>query len=191
MQPVTRILINTAGSGKTRLLLDGLCQRWGFYFAADEREIGSEDFRRIVCDLTTYRDYESGSMTLESIDHTRETASRALSQVLLSHFLLLGLLVEEVQAQSLEEQNRLPWLQYRRLWVLLQVQPVEIFGRDLFLELALRLRPANRSDLHTRTRNKFKELPSQLKAFWMKRKSPLTYAIGISFQKMGRLRVPC
>jgi len=99
MQPVTRILINTAGSGKTRLLLDGLCQRWGFYFAADEREIGSEDFRRIVCDLTTYRDYESGSMTLESIDHTRETASRALSQVLLSHFLLLGLLVEEVQAQ--------------------------------------------------------------------------------------------
>ncbi len=168
MQPLTRILINTAGSGKTRLLLDGLCQRWGFYVAADEREVGSEDFRRIVCDLTTYRDYERAktmnkgdSVTQESIDHTRETASRALSQVLLSRFLLLGLLVEEVQA--LEEQEQLSWLQYRRLWVLLQVQPIEIFGRDLFLELALFLRPANRSDLHTRTRNKFKELPSQLK----------------------------
>ena len=168
MQPLTRILVNTAGSGKTRLLLDGLCQRWGFYFIADERETGSEDFRRIVCEFTTYQDYErakamnkSDSKTQESIDHTQETAARALSQVLLSHFLLLGLLVDEVQA--LEEQKQLPWLQYRRLWVLIQVQSVEIFGWDLFLDLARRLRPASHSDLQTRIRNKFEELSSQLK----------------------------
>jgi len=168
MQPLTRVLVNTAGSGKTQLLLDGLCQHWGFYFAADERETGSEDFRRIVCDLMTYQDYEhaktmnkSDSKTQESIDHTQETASRALSQVLLSRFLLLGLLAEEVQA--LEEQERLPWLQYRQLWVLLQVQPMEIFGWDLFLGLAQHLRPAGHSDLQTRTRNKFKQLSSQLK----------------------------
>ncbi len=141
MQPLTRILINTAGSGKTQLLLDGLCQCWGFYFAADEREVGSEDFCRIVCDLTTYQDCEctkamnnSDSKTQESVDHTQETASHALSQVLLSCFLLLGLLVEEVQA--LEEQERLPWLQYCQLWVLLQVQPMQIFSWGNLLNLS-------------------------------------------------------
>jgi len=146
------------------LKLDGLCQRWGFYIAADEREVGSEDFRRIVCNLTTYRSYEraktmnkSDSKTQESIDHTQETASLA---VLLSRFLLLGLLVEEVHA--IEHQQRLPWWQYRRLWVLLQVQPMEIFGQDLFLNLALRLRPASLSELITRTRDKFKDIRPQL-----------------------------
>ena len=76
---------------------------------------------------------KSDSKTQESIDHTQETASRALSQVLLSRFLLLGLLVEEVQA--VEEEQRLPWLEYRRLWVLLQAQPKVIFGRTFFFNL--------------------------------------------------------
>jgi hypothetical protein len=99
-----RLLLNTSGSGKTRLLLDGLCHRWGFYFVADENEVGSEDFRAVIGDFKNYRDHEratemnKGNLeTPESIRHVQETASRGLSQLLLSRFLLLELLLEEFE----------------------------------------------------------------------------------------------
>jgi hypothetical protein len=147
-----------------------LCHHWGFYFVADEKEIGSEDFRRIIGDFKNYRDYERAKKInesnlqthwQESIRHAQETASHGLSQLLLSRFLLLGLLVEEAQ----RARQQLSWLQYRRLWVLLQVQPRQIFGDvtgDLFLDLARLLRPANQSNLDARIRNKCQELSSQL-----------------------------
>ena len=53
-------------------------------------------------------------------------------------------------------------LQNRRLWVLLQVQPRQIFGADPFLELAQLLRLADQSDLEARICNKCRELSFRL-----------------------------
>ena len=125
------------------------------------------DFSTIMGDLKDYRDFnrakamnESKLETPGSIHHVQETASRGLSQLLLSRFLLLGLLVEEVQ----RIRKHVSSLPYRRLWVLLQVQPIRIFGTgvvDPFLELAQLLRPANVSDLQARIRKKCQVLFSQ------------------------------
>jgi len=126
------------------------------------------DFSTIIGDLKDYRDFnratamnESKLETPGSIHHVQETVSRGLSQLLLSRFLLLGLLVEEVQ----RKRKPVSSLPYRRLWVLLQVQPGQIFGAgigDPFLELAQLLRPANVSDLQARIRKKCQALFSQL-----------------------------
>jgi len=166
LMPIPRqVLLNTSGSGKTRLLLDGLCHRWGFYFAADTKEIGSEDFRTIIDEFKKYQDFERAKWmnetqlkTRESILHTQATAGRGLNQLLLSRFLLLELLVEEVQ----QNRRQVSSLAYRRLWVLLQARPRQIFGADLFLELARLLRPADQFDLETRIRLKCQALSSQL-----------------------------
>jgi hypothetical protein len=41
----SRLFVNTSGSGKTRLLLEGLCKHWGFYFTCvrEREELGSRD----------------------------------------------------------------------------------------------------------------------------------------------------
>ena len=119
----------------------------------------------IIDEFKKYRDFERAKgmnetklKTRESICHTQATAARGLNQLLLSRFLLLELLVEEVE----RNRRRLSSLQNRRLWVLLQAQPRQIFGADLFLELAQLLRPADQSDLVTRIHNKCQALSSQL-----------------------------
>lgn len=102
---------------------------------------------------------ESKLKTSESIHHTQATAHRGLSQLLLSRFLLLELLVEEFQRIRSRQTSS---LQNRRLWVLLQAQPRRIFGADLFLELAQLLRPADEFDLKDRIGNKCRELSLRL-----------------------------
>ena len=182
------------GSGKTRLLLDGLCHCWGFYFAADTKEVGSEDFRTIIDEFKNYRDFErakgmneSKLQTSESIRHTQATVSHGLSQLLLSRFLLLELLVEEVQQN---QSRQVSSLQNRRLWVLLQARPLQIFGFDPFLELAQLLRPADQFDLEARIRNKCRALSFRLNSkrpfYCVLDEAQITAdPIKTSFQKMG------
>src|SRR6266478_2267874 len=42
-----RLFVNTSGSGKTRILLDGLCKHWGFYVTCGHKslDLGSSDLR--------------------------------------------------------------------------------------------------------------------------------------------------
>ena len=45
-----RILCNTSDYGKTRLLFEGLCQRWGFYFV---RAQGPDGIGEPICNTYT------------------------------------------------------------------------------------------------------------------------------------------
>jgi len=55
---VFRLLINTSGSGKSRILLEGLCRHWGFYFvAAGSSIVGSSDFFTTFRTIDAARDY--------------------------------------------------------------------------------------------------------------------------------------
>ncbi|KAJ7479815.1 hypothetical protein FB451DRAFT_1031848, partial [Mycena latifolia] len=42
-----RFLMNTSGTGKTRLSFEGLCRHWGFYFimAQDANNLGAMNIR--------------------------------------------------------------------------------------------------------------------------------------------------
>jgi hypothetical protein len=155
------------------LLLEGLCRRWGFYFTAekDSSATGSCDFSMILNGFNEHQDYKRARMmnegnkrTSESVEHVRETARRGLCQLLLARFLLLHLLAEEVKAVK----SPLSWATYRRLWVLLQAQPEQVFGADIYIDfdvfadLALLLRRAGRDDLEKRIRATYRDLQSLL-----------------------------
>jgi hypothetical protein len=155
------------------LLLEGLCRQWGFYFTAekDSSAIGSCDFSMILNGFNELQDYKRARMmnegnkkTPESVEHVRETARRGLCQLLLARFLLLRLLVQEVRTVK----DQLSWAKYRRLWVLLQAQPEQVFGSDIdidfdvFADLALLLQRARRDDLEARIRATYRDLWSLL-----------------------------
>jgi hypothetical protein len=162
-----RVLINTSGSGKTRLLLEGLCRRWGFYFVAkpDSAGTGSRDLWQIISEFDNLQDYtrarikqEENPKTTAAIKHMQETAKRGFAQLLLARFLLLNLLVREAK----NVRGGLKEKVHRRLWVLLQAQPVSVFGKDfdfdVFTEFARLLRPADLSELHDRIRAQYRKL---------------------------------
>jgi hypothetical protein len=153
------VLINTAGSGKTRLLLEGLCRYWGFYFVAklDASGIGSSDVWRIMKELHNAQDYHKALEIKEknsdpkaiqaAVNHIREVAERRFTQLLLARFLLLALLVEEARKLPGGLQQK----EHRRLWVLLQIQPIALFERqlfeiDIFTDLTTILQSADLSD---------------------------------------------
>jgi hypothetical protein len=118
-----------------------------------------------MSELDDARDYqrakkkkEADPKTKAAIKHIRETAERCLAQLLLARFLLLNLLVQEARKLPGGLQEK----EHRRLWVLLQAQPNQIFGadfkEDIVTEFARLLRHASIYDLKDRIRDQFLEL---------------------------------
>ena len=151
-----RVLINTSGSGKTRLGLHGLCHHWGFYGVLNEIEdgIGSRD----LWDLMSLDDSPSysfakrlGSSNKDAALHMDEKVTHRVYQFLLGRFLFLNLLI--LEASNCE--GGLRSRDHRLLWVLLQAQPFELFKRDPFVEIINALRIASVEDLRVQIREEF------------------------------------
>ena len=103
-----RLLINASGSGKSRILLEGLCRHWGFYFVVTGSSIvGSSDF------YATF-----STINLKSTDAFSYPTERRLLQLLLARLLLLNLFIEVANCSRTGLQQK----EHRRLWTLLQVQ---------------------------------------------------------------------
>jgi len=130
-----RLLINTSGSGKSRILLEGLCRHWGFYFVAVGSSIvGSSDFFATFSTIDAARYY------------TENTTERRLLQLLLSRLLLLNLFIEVAKCSPTGLQQK----EHRRLWTLLQVHPEIIKGHfcgDIFADLTRCLRHTTSENL--------------------------------------------
>jgi hypothetical protein len=158
------MLINTPGSGKTRLILDGLCRHWGFYFAAlrDAAGIGSGDFRTAMQQLDDSLDYGLAKRTKDedAMQHMEQKAHHRLMQLLLARFILLKLLIQEARKlpRGLHVKN------HRRAWVLLQVQPLKVFGEDIFHLLTTLLRCESIVDLETDIQAHYKDLENILES---------------------------
>ena len=156
------MLINTPGSGKTRLILDGLCRHWGFYFAVvgDAAGIGSGDFWTAMQQLDDSLDYGLAERTKDSdaMQHMKRKAHHRLMQLLLARFILLKLLIQEARKLpgGLHVKN------HRRAWVLLQVQPLDVFGEDIFHSLTTLLRYGSIIDLETEIQAHYKDLENIL-----------------------------
>ena len=157
-----RLLINTSGSGKSRILLEGLCRHWGFYFVAVGSPIaGSSDFYVTFSRIDDASDYKQ-ARNLKGIDpyafpHMGNTTERRLLQLLLSRLLLLNLFIEVAKSSPTGLQQK----EHRRLWTLLQVHPDIIKGHfcgDIFADLTRRLRHTTSENL----RNLVKEAHTNL-----------------------------
>jgi hypothetical protein len=153
------VLTNTSGSGKTRLILDGLCRHWGFYFVANQGPdgIGSRDFSTIM-DMDNSAGYklaQSQKMTnSDAMQHMKEKAHHRLRQLLLARFILLKLFVEVARSNggNLHEKN------YRRAWVLLQILPMQIFDEDIFVTMSDTLRLQGFDDSVKAIKKHFRDL---------------------------------
>ncbi|KAH6879719.1 hypothetical protein BKA70DRAFT_1207313 [Coprinopsis sp. MPI-PUGE-AT-0042] len=138
-------LVNTSGSGKTRILLEGLCRHWGFYFTSlvDSSLLGSSDVENAISshipDSPGFRANlpPAGTPAYENALRTnRQLASRVFRQVLLARLLIFDLFVETMS----EHPEQHPQLLKQR-WLLLQLQPSILNPRvwDVFDHLSREL----------------------------------------------------
>ena len=158
-------LVNTSGSGKTRLLLEGLCENWGFYFTSlvDSSLLGSSDvqnsiqthvpdsssFRRVL-PLSSSSGYEAALKT------NREIASRIFRQIFLARLMIFNLFAgtmnNYIKAKlKLDDIDRRV---YKARWLLLQLQPSFVHPQiwDVFDELSCKLSSASDSFINTTTK---------------------------------------
>ncbi|KJA20635.1 hypothetical protein HYPSUDRAFT_141950 [Hypholoma sublateritium FD-334 SS-4] len=157
-------LVNTSGSGKTRLLLEGLCENWGFYFTSlvDSSLLGSSDvqnsiqthvpdshqFRRILPPM--------GSSGYDAaLKANRDIANRVFRQIFLSRLIIFNLFTETMleYINTHEDAPRDPRV-FKTRWLLLQLQPSFVHPQlwDVFDELSSKLSEASDSFINTRTK---------------------------------------
>ncbi|KAJ3851123.1 hypothetical protein EV368DRAFT_83861 [Lentinula lateritia] len=101
-------LVNTSGTGKTKLLFEGLCMHWGFYMtcAIDSFNLGAADFPLAVSKLdrnstwTAYLPSTSSANHVSLLRTNIRLVYRAVSEVLLARLLIFRMYLENTIASS-------------------------------------------------------------------------------------------
>ncbi|KAJ7429860.1 hypothetical protein FB451DRAFT_1114963 [Mycena latifolia] len=141
-------LVNTSGSGKTRLVFEGLCQFWGLYFTAlrDKSGHGSRDIEMIIgtalrscptfTDPLPPRDHPEFSKFLKT---NRQIAEVYFCFALLARLRVLHLFVETMSTIVQPE----PMDMYRKRWLTLQIKPSLLSddGADIFQVITAEMIP--------------------------------------------------
>ncbi|KIL55863.1 hypothetical protein M378DRAFT_173230 [Amanita muscaria Koide BX008] len=128
-----RILCNTSGAGKTALIFDGLCSRWGFYFSAaqDSNGIGTKDLQ-IAIDIMSkspgwiHNAFKNPlSDAIQEANNVNEAiAFKSVYKVLLTRWILFSAFVDVAKEQHAG--NLPPDL--KRDWLLFQILPVVLIN---------------------------------------------------------------
>ena len=120
-----RILCNVSGSGKTRLLFKGLCQNWGFYFAARKGPdgIGSPDFAIAIDNMKNtpgwYRHVFKDNQAIQDAIETNEViAKRDLSKLFLARWIIFYAFLEAAKKLN---KGKLPQ-SIKHDWLLFQIK---------------------------------------------------------------------
>ncbi|THU87891.1 hypothetical protein K435DRAFT_842374 [Dendrothele bispora CBS 962.96] len=134
-----KLLVNPSGSGKTRIVLEGLCQHWGLYLtcqsifdSSDMLSFGSTDISRIVTELPS-----QSSFTSFLPDELDSNSFRLLQQNwdITKHWFTAALLARTVlfhQFLNTAISETFPLgADLRRRWLLAQIQPITVFGSDI------------------------------------------------------------
>ncbi|KAJ7081316.1 hypothetical protein B0H15DRAFT_467114 [Mycena belliarum] len=124
--PPNKFLVNASGTGKTRLLYEGLCLNWGFYFTVgvDSGWLGARDIEEALRDefigTASFRRYPAQDPTVADILKTKrdnwEFASRVFSTLLLARLLIFQQFLELAAADGLTEEHK-------KRWLLMQLSP--------------------------------------------------------------------
>ena len=138
----TKILCNTSGSGKTRLLLEGLCLNWGLYFTAETQPegVGSEDLEFVLRSLHDF------SRLIKLTDTNVDTAVAENRAVTTRRFLILLYVRLLIFRVFLERASATPSGivdEHKRRWLLIQLAPVTLLGTDIFHSLTVSLLAAS------------------------------------------------
>jgi hypothetical protein len=120
--------VNSSGTGKTRLLYEGLCKHWGLFFTAvvDSYGLGSTDVFGAVDDLrlsglpTPALIGDAAVYNSEASLKNQRIAHRAFGKTLLARLLVFKLFVESMARGEIEEIHKTRWF-------LAQIQPF-LFG---------------------------------------------------------------
>ncbi|KAG8813583.1 hypothetical protein FRC18_002395 [Serendipita sp. 400] len=122
-----KFLCNTSGSGKTRLLLEGLWHNWGYYFTASNKfdGIGSLDVRSIS--NASWIDDLKIPDTAEVVGNNRAVAQRRFRLVLLIRIVAFRIFLNHASKSSTGLTN-----DHKARWLLLQLAPVVLVGKDIF-----------------------------------------------------------
>ncbi|KAK7018431.1 hypothetical protein R3P38DRAFT_2539057, partial [Favolaschia claudopus] len=131
-------LVNTSGTGKTRLSFEGLCRHWGMYFtlARDTNALGSRDCSNLPSQLNALQPLPP-SYSLDYwkiLDKNIKAVDKKFSIVLLGRLLIFHLYSEIIQSIGILEEHK-------KRWLLFQLRP-SLTGdpkssSDIFSEICL------------------------------------------------------
>ncbi|KAJ7152446.1 hypothetical protein C8R46DRAFT_1302822 [Mycena filopes] len=147
---VHKFLVNASGSGKTKLLLEGLSDRWGFYFTAlrDTNDHGSSDMQNIINnDLKNspqfYHDLppDEDPAFRPRLESNRNIADVYFKMLLLARVRIFCMFVKAMEAVPLADREDVG--EYRRRWLGLQLKPSMLTddGSDIFDDLTAKFLP--------------------------------------------------
>ncbi|KAF9068498.1 hypothetical protein BDP27DRAFT_815884 [Rhodocollybia butyracea] len=142
------LLVNSSGTGKTKLLYEGLCKHWGLFFTAvvDSYGLGSADVYGAFEDLRLRRlptpvlVGDAAVYNSEASSQNQGIARRAFGETLLGRLLVFKLFVDSMAKGEIEEIHKTRWF-------LAQIQPVLFGGNYESLVAKLSWSPASDSIL--------------------------------------------
>ena len=126
------LLWNTSGSGKTRLLFEGLCQYWGFYIVAHRGgdHIGARDLEFMIASMGHSIGWNANILdhhdTAAARIHNDSIALNRISKVLLARWVVFDMFIKVVK----ELHGGVVPDSARRDWLLFQILPT-ILVKDM------------------------------------------------------------
>ncbi|KAF7296603.1 hypothetical protein HMN09_01067900 [Mycena chlorophos] len=99
-----KFLVNSSGTGKTRLCYEGLCYRWGFYlsFSLDDGQLGSSDIGTLLGLIKGEYNIEKASARGGFVRSLPDRIQILFTAILLARLLLLLLYLDAAQADAFE-----------------------------------------------------------------------------------------
>ncbi|KAJ7171914.1 hypothetical protein C8R46DRAFT_1215790 [Mycena filopes] len=141
------IVINTSGSGKTRLLLEGLCLFWGLYFTSlvDSHQHGSYDLENAIAAISEHPGFteilprEMSAQHQKQLKQNQTIARQRIREVVVARMCILEEFCR-LSGGALKMNDG-----HKKRWLLLQLQPFSGPGssQDIFAALAHAIRGAN------------------------------------------------
>ncbi|KAJ3901081.1 hypothetical protein F5879DRAFT_992269 [Lentinula edodes] len=112
-------LVNTSGTGKTRLLFEGLCLHWGFYLTCtfDASLLGAADFAQIVSNINYSDKWNSLLPPISDPEHASALRDnihlvyRACSEALLTRLLVFNMYLKACLKVGFSHHQRRRWLE--------------------------------------------------------------------------------
>ncbi|KAJ7133764.1 hypothetical protein C8R43DRAFT_894992, partial [Mycena crocata] len=125
-----KFLINTSGSGKTRLVFEGLCRKWGIYFTAKRDTLGhgSQDLQNIIdiilgdaSDFSPRLSTSSPQDFAKNLDQNRKIAQRQFKCLILARLSIFRMFLETIERVPASKRGSDD--HYRKQWLQFQIQP--------------------------------------------------------------------
>ncbi|KAJ6629878.1 hypothetical protein B0H10DRAFT_1939507 [Mycena sp. CBHHK59/15] len=138
-----KFLVNASGSGKTRLVLEGLSKYWGIYFTAFKRvhDHGSCDMDNILEALQTFPSFcnpllhHTNSSFHQHLKHNRTITKALIRFLFLARLWVFRMFIDIMEAIPTHQWDEIEV--YRQRWLCLQIQPSMLVddGSDIFHDL--------------------------------------------------------